>query len=396
MPLLDSRLEAGQRLARVQNRLIARKEEEREPQVVLAPTQSLPPTFLQPEVPTQPIEQQTLLQPQAQQSVQQQPVPQGGGLLGAIGQVAGLANAAKTIGGFLGGGASAGAGSIGTVAGVPVGTSIGSSALPGAAGLPAGVASSLFTGLGGFAFPLAAAAIPLAFGLSKGSRPSLKARIGFNDRGRPIVADADARGDLTSADADVLGREAISALDSVRRELGAEFNTDVGDFGLISARGGRFIVQDKSFIKGGGDPQTGLIGGFRNIEDARDAFVIGALRSGALKGDQKKIDAKIRELAPVFERETSIAEAPDIGAINNFSQNNPSGLNLFLDAIRQTDDPASVLLQTSRPVELVANPSFVGGPNDAGPILIPKENPFLVDKLPPPRVLPEGFARGGI
>ncbi len=317
----------------------------------------------------------------------------GGGAAGgsSIGTVAGVPVGAS-IGTSAASGLGAG-GSIGSVAGVPVGASIGTNAASGLGAAGAGAAGAGATGAGSGAsaaaaaapagaallplLPLAAFAIPAIFNLTRGSRTNLKARIGFNRLGRPTVTDADAKGDLTSADADNLGRRAVMALDKVRRELGAKFNPDVGDFGTIGGRPGRFVVTDAGFI-GKGDRQTGLTGRFSDLGDATDAFVIGALRSGVLKGDQAKIDAKIRELAPVFKREGTIAEneAPDIGAANNFQQFRPK-LNLFLDAIRQVDDPASVLLQPSRSVELVPNPNFVGGPNESEPVFLPPPNPFL-------------------
>lgn len=300
----------------------------------------------------------------------------GSGLGSVGGGAAASAGVAPTVGGLInaptlaaGGTASSFGGGAGVLATAGGATNAGSAA-GAAAAAPAGAALLPL-------LPLAAFAIPAIFSLTRGSRTNLKARIGFNRLGRPTVTDADAKGDLTSADADNLGRRAVMALDKVRRELGAKFNPDVGDFGTIGGRPGRFVVTDAGFI-GKGDRQTGLTGRFSDLGDATDAFVIGALRSGVLKGDQAKIDAKIRELAPVFKREGTIAEneAPDIGAANNFQQFRPK-LNLFLDAIRQVDDPASVLLQPSRSIELVPNPNFVGGPNESEPVFLPPPNPFL-------------------
>ena len=411
MPVLDRRLQAGQRIATAQTRLQARREEEEQPSVIQIANPN-PIQVVQPELSSQPIEQQTLLQPSQSNVINPQPQaqqPQGGGVLGTISQLGSLASSVKGVAGLFGGGGGAigtvagvpvgtsigaGAGSIGTVAGVPVGASIGSSVAPAAAGLPAGVAASLFTGLGGFAFPAAAIALPALNIATQGSRNSLKARIGFNESGRPTVVDADAKGDLTSSDADALGREAVLALDSVRRELGAEFNTDVGDFGLIGGKPGSFRVQDINFIKGKGDPNIGVIGTFTDLNDAKEAFVAGALRSGALKGDQDKINAKIKELAPVFKKDRHINQFQDTGIVGGTKEVAPS-LNQFLQAIKQTDDPASVLSQSPGPLELIPNPRFVGGPEDSEPMFIPKANPFLALQ-PPPKVLPEGFARGGI
>lgn len=369
MPILDRRLQAGQRIANAQTRLETRRQEEEERPSVVQIAAPNPISIVQPEVPTQPIEQQTLLQPAPASVVNpqpQQPQPQGGGVLGTISQLGSLAGGVKGLTSLFSSGVAGSAASapIGTVAGVPVGASVGEAVGAGTiGGLPAGLATSLFSGLGGFAFPAAAVALP-ALGLAtRGSRDNLKARIGFNESGRPTVVDADAKGDLTSADADVLGRQAVLALDNVRRELGAEFNTDVGDFGTIGGVPGKFVVTDASIFKNKANP-AGLLGQFSTIEDAQDAFVIGALRSGVLTGDQKKIDAKIRELAPVFKREGLIAEnnAPDLGLPGDPQQFRPA-LNPFLEAIRQTDDPASALVS---------------------------------QRLPPPQVLPEGVLRAGI
>ncbi|MCG8695143.1 MAG: hypothetical protein MI806_28375 [Minwuiales bacterium] len=223
-------------------------------------------------------------------------IPVGGPIAAApvAGGPAGFIAAASPIGGPI---------AAAPVAGGP--TLVGGTA--GAAAAP-GLASALFAGPAGFAFPLAAAAIPFAFGALRklqGSPPSTTTIIGFNDRGRAAVTDADAKGDLTSADAEMLGRRAIIQLNKIRRELGGTFNKDIGDFAVLGSSRSGFRVQDKGRLTR--DP-NGVTAQFKDPDDAFKAFSLIALREGAINAPQDQINKKIEELSEVFSRSRAIAD----------------------------------------------------------------------------------------
>lgn len=376
MPLLNNPqrgTEAAQRQAQVQTRLLARQEEkdDRRPRVVLAPTQ--PASVLSPELASQPIEQQTLasggLLQGGQQAAGQAEAPSAVSQIGqlAISQLGkqaagaglkqlglpGFSDLAASFGTTLAGSGLGGGLSI--VPGAGFGTAAGGAAAaagvaPVAGGLSNAAATGAATAAGSAALaPIGLTAAIFLNNLTKGTPDNVSTTIGIDPKsGRPRVTDADAKGGPNSRDAAAFGQTAISALDKVRRELGGTFNRDIGDFGTFGGKPGSIFVSDAGIFENKISP-AGLFGKFATQKDAEDAFVIGALRSGVVKGDQDKINAKIRELAPVFERERLIGEQREtnlLGPAANEFQSFTAPLNPFLQGVRDTGDIPSLMSGT--------------------------------------------------